>query len=196
LNYGEGFIVSDQDINRRLARIEAESAITARLTLYCRGIDRRDELILSTIFWPDSQVEYGVYAGSGQEFAASICGWLADGGVELTAHLVGNIAVAIQDQTATSETYLQAYHRIRRPDGSVFDSLIGGRYQDRFECRDGEWRIAFRRLVFDWFREFEGTGDWAVGSVGVTSAAAMIGTAGPDSWAELNAELQRAAGQG
>lgn len=183
----------DPDIIGRLAAIEADAAIRARLTLYCRGIDRRDEALLAEIFWPDSQVEYGVFAGSGQEFATSICGWLTAGGVELTAHLLGNITVSIEGATAIGESYLQAYHRIRRPDGTVFDSLIGGRYQDRFECRDGLWRIVFRRLVFDWFREFPGTGDWAEGSVGVTSAAAVIGTAGPDGWAEINAAMQRAA---
>ncbi len=183
----------DQDIVSRLATIEAEAAIKARLTLYCRGIDRRDETILMEIFWPDSQVEYGVFAGTGNEFASSICGWLAAGGVELTAHLLGNIIVSLDGAVAASESYLQAYHRVRRPDGSVFDSLIGGRYQDRFECRNGVWRIAFRRLVFDWFREFEGTGDWAVGSVGVTSATAVVGIAGPDSWGDLNAAMQHAA---
>jgi hypothetical protein len=190
------FIMIDQDVIERLATIEAESAIRTRLTLYCRGIDRRDETILGTIFWPESQVEYGVFAGSGQEFATSICGWLTAGGVELTAHHLGNIAIAIDGAKATSESYLQAYHRVRRPNGSVFDSLIGGRYQDRLECRDGIWRIAFRRLVFDWFREFEGTGDWAIGSVGVTSEAATIGTAGPDCWADLNVAMQRAVSAG
>ena len=185
----------ERDIAERLSEIEAEAAIRTRLVLYCRGIDRRDEAILAEIFWTDSQVEYGVFAGSGQAFATSICGWLTDGGVELTAHLLGNIAISQDGDVAHSEAYLQAYHRIRKPDGSCFDSLIGGRYQDRFEQRDGVWRIAFRRLVFDWFREFEGTGDWALGSVGVTAATAEIGQGGPDRWEELNDAMRRRAAE-
>ena len=37
----------------------------------------------------------------------------------------------------------------RRRDGTKVD-LGGGRYIDRLERRDGEWRIAARELVIDW----------------------------------------------
>lgn len=32
------------------------------------------------------------------------------------------------------------------------DVFVGGRYIDKFERRDGEWKIAKRQGVHDWFR--------------------------------------------
>ncbi len=37
---------------------------------------------------------------------------------------------------------------------------MGLRYVDRLERRDGEWRIADRRCVFDWSRRDTITGEW------------------------------------
>ena len=33
--------------------------------------------------------------------------------------------------------------------------LVAGRYIDKYECRDGDWRISSRQYIFDWSR----TGD-------------------------------------
>jgi len=40
----------------------------------------------------------------------------------------------------------------------IYSAVIAGRYVDRFENRDGEWRIARRTGLYDWreFREVEG----------------------------------------
>ena len=37
----------------------------------------------------------------------------------------------------------------------TFNWVIARRYVDRFECRSGEWRIAYRTVVYDfeWFDE-------------------------------------------
>jgi hypothetical protein len=32
------------------------------------------------------------------------------------------------------------------------DYFVGGRYLDRFECRDGEWKIVQRTGMTDWMR--------------------------------------------
>ena len=47
-----------------------------------------------------------------------------------------------------------------------FDSMQAGRYLDRFEERDDEWRIARRKVVVDWFREYDDAGDWDAGPLG------------------------------
>lgn len=177
------------DLLLRLERLEAESAISAALHLYCRGIDRRDSAIVSNVFWPDAMVEYGMFTGSALEFANSIVGWFESGGVHNTSHLIGSVSISIDGELAFSEAYLHAHHRLTSADGKLYDSVIGGRYHDRFERRDGKWRIISRRLVFDWFREFPDTGDWDVGSMGVNRANATIGQPGLDPWPELNRAL-------
>ena len=45
------------------------------------------------------------------------------------------------------------------PNG-IAEMEVGGRYLDRFEKRDGEWRIARRRYVLDWSRNGASTAQW------------------------------------
>ncbi len=181
-------------MSETLDQLTAQAEITRRLHLYCRGVDRRDPALLASTFWPDSEVEFGMFSGGGHEFARSLCGWFEAGGVGLTTHMLGNIVIAVEGESAFSESYLHASHRLRRADGGEFDSVVGGRYQDRFERRGGVWRIAFRRLVFDWFREYPDTGNWTTGTMGVTAANAILGGAGADKhWPEHDAALARLA---
>ena len=41
---------------------------------------------------------------------------------------------------AEGEIYVLAFHQVRKEDGGKLDLLIGGRYFDRYEKRDGTWR--------------------------------------------------------
>ncbi len=53
--------------------------------------------------------------------------------------------------TAGSEAYFIAHHRSRVPDSELPTIVaLGGRYLDRFEKRDGDWRLVHRILVKDW----------------------------------------------
>jgi len=176
-------------LEARIGRIEDERDIRNCLHLYCRGVDRREPEILRQLFWEDSEVEYGMFAGNGLDFANALCGWFDDGGVHNTSHLLGNVTIALEGDHAFSEAYLHAHHRLTNAGGGYYDSIFGCRYQDRFERRGGTWKIAFRRLVFDWFRDFSDTGDWDVGSMGVNRENATIGGPHSDLWAEFNAAL-------
>jgi hypothetical protein len=179
----------DDELRQRIEALEAKDAIRSCLHLYCRGIDRRAPEIVRQVFWEDATVEYGMFAGTAVEFATSISSWFEAGGVGNTAHLLGNITIALDGSIAYTEAYLHAHHRLTNAKGTYYDSVFGGRYHDRFECRDGRWRIAFRRLVFDWFRDYPDTGDWDIGSMGVNRANATIGAPGLDVLPELNAAL-------
>jgi hypothetical protein len=179
-----------ETIERRLALIEDERDIRNCLHLYCRGVDRRQPEILRELFWEDSKVEYGMFEGNGLDFANDLCGWFDAGGVHNTCHLLGNVIISLDGSQAFSEAYLHAHHRLTNASGEFYDSVFGCRYHDRFERRDGRWKIAFRRLVFDWFRDFPDTGDWEAGSMGVSRANATIGAPGGDVWPELNDMLR------
>jgi hypothetical protein len=182
--------MSTENLVERLQRVEATDAIRDRLHAYCRGIDRRQPDMVTASFWPDAAVEYGIFNGNGHAFAGMICGALAASGCEATHHQLGNILLEIDGDSAISEAYLTAWHRLRREAGSAHDCVFGARYHDRLECRDGVWRIAFRRLVYDWVRNYPDTADWSVGALGVNSAVATIGDGREDLWAELNAALR------
>jgi hypothetical protein len=177
-------------LEARIALLEDEREIRNLLHLYCRGVDRREPELLRQVFWEDSQVEYGMYTGNGLDFANALCGWFDDGGVANTSHLLGNVTIALEGDRAFSEAYLHAHHRLTDAQGNYYDSVFGCRYHDLLERRAGVWRIAMRRLVFDWFRDFPDTGDWVTGSMGVNRGNATIGAPQADAWPELNAALR------
>ena len=51
------------------------------------------------------------------------------------------------------------------------DTVIGGRYLDRLEKRAGEWRIANRVMLYDWFQDFGVSVDWSQGVMGMPFSA-------------------------
>src|SRR5581483_11030852 len=67
-------------------------------------------------------------------------------------HHITTHSCELDGDVAHTESYILFVHR--RGDGRTV-LFGGGRYIDRFERRDGEWRIALRRLVMD----FSATGD-------------------------------------
>ena len=52
-----------------------------------------------------------------------------------------------------SETYAVAFHRYTDQDGYPTDMWAGLRYVDRFERRDGQWRIRRRVCAYEWRRK-------------------------------------------
>jgi hypothetical protein len=75
-------------------------------------------------------------------------------------HMLGNILIEINGAQAAVETYFHAFHRVG-PEGAKFDSIVSGRYLDNFERREGIWRIARRKVVRDWARDYVDSADWA-----------------------------------
>jgi hypothetical protein len=65
---------------------------------------------------------------------------------------ITNIRVDIDGDTAHAESYVLFVQR--RRDGGNHD-VGGGRYIDRLERRDGEWRIVARELVNEWLGQMQ-----------------------------------------
>jgi len=127
-----------------LQRLFDERAIRRCLTDYCRAIDRIDADLLRTVFHPDSHAAYGSYNGSGPGFVDYAIPrerdrWRA------SQHTIGNSTIDfVADDVAHVETYV---HAELVAENSVVH--FGGRYIDRFERRDGQWKIADRVVVHD-----------------------------------------------
>ncbi len=120
-------------------------AIRACLNKFCRGMDRFDRETYLAAFWPDAEMAAGPFVGS----AADCWDWakpMHEEGQILTHHVLLNMTVDIDGDTAHSETYYQFVARNR--DESLV--LAGGRYIDRLERRGGEWRIALRTNIIEW----------------------------------------------
>jgi len=126
--------------------------ITEVLTRYCRAIDRLDEELLRSVYWPDGYDDHMSFAGPVSEFipeAIKSCASLFTS----TVHSISNILIEVDGDTARSETYFTSFNRLsERRDGRQYDRITCARYIDRLERRNGEWRIARRLVVTDWNR--------------------------------------------
>ena len=70
-----------------------------------------------------------------------------------TMHFITNTAITFPAAgQAHAESYFYAYHEhLPGPHGGpVMVTLVGGRYIDRFEERNGEWRILARVVTMEW----------------------------------------------
>jgi len=117
------------------------------LMRYCRGIDRCDAELLRDIYHPDATDDHGMFKGKAGEFIP----WALEAlkREENTTHLIGNELVEIDGDVAYCESYFSAVHRRIAKDGTPLDLRFDGRYVDRFERRQGKWKIAHRQVVFD-----------------------------------------------
>ena len=67
--------------------------------------------------------------------------------------MIGNVLIELHAGMAAVESYFRTILGGHDAQGMPQETLLAGRYVDRFECRDGEWRIAARTVVYDWMRQ-------------------------------------------
>ena len=130
-------------------------AIRDTLANHSRGIDRSDGDLLRATYHQDAEVAYGFFDGPAHEF----CGVLTDPpGGRTTMHRTSNVWIKMTgDQRAVSESYAFVYSETETADG-VDQALIGGRYLDRHEKRNGAWKLNHRTYVLEWNINLPGTG--------------------------------------
>jgi hypothetical protein len=138
-------------------------AIRDCLYRYSRGVDRCDEEALRSAYWPDAHDDHLSFSGTREELIAWSMPILRS--MDQSMHMIANILIRIDGATADVESYYYGIHRVSH-EGQARDSIGAGRYLDRFERRDDEWRIARRLVVVDWFRDYPDSADWTVGPFG------------------------------
>ena len=71
-----------------------------------------------------------------------------DDGTPRTKHVTTNIVIEVDEEagTAVSRSYFTALQALP---GFSLQPIVSGRYQDRFERRDGRWRFVERRVRTD-----------------------------------------------
>ena len=126
-----------------------KDAIRDCLYRYCRGIDRADEELLRCVYWPDAHDSHGAYVGTASGFVAQAVPRLRSGGRGV--HQIGNILIELHgDVAAVESSFLALQTNAYAP---TLETFLCGRYLDRFERREGQWRIAERTVVYDWIEE-------------------------------------------
>jgi hypothetical protein len=151
------------------AALAARAEITDVIYRYCHATDRRQWWLMESVFHEDATCRLSVIGGDWREFVRQGAALLEHVGV--THHQVGNILIAIEGDVAHTETYLTAFHRVPADappggpfggTGEAYDAVFGARYIDRFERRDGRWRIAERRSAAE-YRHYRPVNEGALG---------------------------------
>lgn len=167
-------------MNAQLADLLDRDAIRRAIIALARGEDRRDAALISSAYWPDSVTDYGVFKGTFAEYLA----WVVPGAEAIanTQHVLGQSHIELAGAAARVETQVISYHRIDYGAGDEHDTVIGGRYLDVFEQRDGEWRIASRTMLYDWYQDWGAAIDWAQGVMGMPFSEPHFAGRGHGDW--------------
>lgn len=129
----------------KLARLIERQDILDCLTRFSRGMDRFDRELFLSAFHDDATIAAGDFVGG----PADLFDWASkmhEQGQVSTHHNLLNNTCDIDGDVAHAETYYLFVGRNR--DDSNW--IAGGRYIDRLERRDGQWRIALRTNAIEW----------------------------------------------
>lgn len=127
----------------------ARAEITDVIQRLARGTDRLDRDLMASCYHPDGFDDHNSFRGSGDDFADWVCEVLPH--FAATMHFIALPHIRLDGDVAQVDTYCVAHH-VSQPDaeGQATDMVLGLRYVDRFEKRDGAWLIAKRVCAFDW----------------------------------------------
>jgi hypothetical protein len=134
-----------EDMVSSLEELLARQEILDCLVRFSRGMDRFDRGLFLSAFHDDATVAAGDFVGG----PADLYAWASamhEQGQVATHHNLLNHTVDLDGDVAHTETYYLFVGRNR--DDSNW--IAGGRYVDRLERRDGQWRIALRTNAIEW----------------------------------------------
>ena len=124
-------------------------AIREVLLRYAHAVDRRNLDMVAGCFTPDASYRGSLGDGGIGQALASLKQRMAR--YDSTMHLIGNQFIELAGDTAKSETYTLAYHRLNGEDEPNV-LTVAVRYLDELIRQDGQWRIRAREVVQEWQR--------------------------------------------
>lgn len=153
-------------------------AITDVLIRYCRGADRGDAALMAECYHPDADEDHGgTFKGAAADYVAMLAPILPRTGI--MTHTTSNILIDLDGDTARVESHILAFARLKK-DGEKFDTLTLARALDRFERRNGAWKIAQRRMVWEWNHEMPMAETWGRGIIAPDPAVLVRGAKAPN----------------
>ena len=113
---------------------------------FCRGIDRMDREMVLSAYHEGAKCDHGAFAGDVEEYVDFS---MASHRERQHAHNLFSLNHRCEFESADlahAETY---WFMLQQNREAPLNVVIGGRYLDRFERRDGRWAIAFRRCILE-----------------------------------------------
>lgn len=137
----------NDNIVKRLDRLESRFEILEVIAKYCKACDDRDVRLLRSLFTQDAEVRSrdGVLNGVGLDAVMHMYGQRFDA-LDISAHWTHDTILSFDDHNADRATGEVFCHAEAHRNG---ETLIGSlRYDDEYRREDGIWRIARRTLKF------------------------------------------------
>jgi SnoaL-like domain len=137
----------DELITGSIQELLDKQAIREAVLRFCRGVDRCDPHLLASAYHHDAVDEHGARTFAGGEIGPGIVELVRCS--RLCIHQVTNQLIELHGpERAASETYFAVWQVLEHNGSERFHQGLG-RYIDRFERRNGSWRIAHRLVIVD-----------------------------------------------
>jgi hypothetical protein len=122
------------------------------LMRYGRTLDWLDEAGQESCVWPDAEIDYGFFQGTGEDWVPTVM--TVETASPRRWHVSTGVMVQVKGDKAKSECYGLSVGTTENEQGELVDMMFGGRYLDELEKRDGQWRISKRAYIADWTHHF------------------------------------------
>jgi hypothetical protein len=139
-------------MEKQLQELLDRQACEDVLMRYGRTLDWLDETGQEACFWPDAELDYDFFKGSGADWTALVM--KVEAASARRWHLCGGVVINLDGDSARAESYGLTVAAQENKDGELVDTMFGGRYLDELEKRDGQWRISKRTYIADWANQF------------------------------------------
>lgn len=133
---------------QQLDELLDKQAISELVMAYANAADRHDHAKMRALYHPDAIDDHGHFAkGPAMDFIAKLPE--IQKAMAILHHNVTTVNLKLDGDRAEGEIYILAFHQVQAED-RLYDVLIGGRYFDKYEKRDGVWKFSHRAIVADW----------------------------------------------
>lgn len=138
----------DEISREQLQELLDKQAIYELLNAYFNAADRHDHEKMRQLYHQDAWDDHGAFfKGLAMEFVDKLPDIQAP--MEILHHNMTTVNIKLEGNYAEGEVYVLAFHQINTDDGPI-DLLIGGRYFDKYEKRDGVWKFSHKAVLVDW----------------------------------------------
>jgi hypothetical protein len=87
----------------------AKQEIHDVLMRYCRAVDRLDEELLRSVYFPDAWDDHGLFSGTRDDLIAWVIPFLRDN-FTTSIHAIHNLLIEVNGDAAFSEAYFTGYY--------------------------------------------------------------------------------------
>jgi SnoaL-like domain len=137
---------------RQLRKLLDESDCRALIERYAYAIDWMNWPGLEALFWPDAQLDFGMWSGDRTAFIP----WVIqlEEGFTRRLHMLVSPRIEISGDTGRAEAGNCTYLRRIDEKGVAQDQALFGRYQFDFARRGSEWRFSGLRFLMHGLQQF------------------------------------------